>query len=341
MKRCAEQAECGEPDGPQSVIETTTGRLSRTESAPRRLICLSSAGMIAMGVRRTRAARRRAIIQPHIDNHIHQLSAGRQAVTQNEAVANDAMKGEQIGAGATCEVFRWGTDRVLKLFRPQYDYAVETEAERSRAAHACGVPSPEVFGIVEVEGRRGILFSRVDGPTLMSHVGEIGIETVARILAQLHASLHEIPVVGLPTLRSQVESAEGLDEQARTASLARIDLMPAGEVLCHGDFHPGNVVISPDGAVVLDWVNASAAPAAADVARTLMLIGYQGLSDQTTQNIRTARREMTDAYLASYLEFTSVTREEVARCEPAMAAALLHAEPENLEREALRALIES
>ena len=49
---------------------------------------------------------------------------------------------------------------------------------------------------------------------------------------------------------------------------------------------------------------------------------------------------MTDAYLDAYLEFTSVTREDVARCEPMMAAALLRAEPENLERNALLAIID-
>jgi len=253
--------------------------------------------------------------------------------------ADKRTKGERIGAGASCEVFSWGTDRVLKLFRPQYQFAVEIEAERTRAAHACGVPSPEVFEIVEVDGRRGIVFSRVEGPTLMSHVGEIGVASVARALARLHASVHEIPAVGLPSLRAQVESAQGIDEQARSESLARIDQMPDGEVLCHGDFHPGNIVIASDGAVILDWVNASSAPAAADVARTLMLIGYQGMSDQTTDGIRRARREMTDAYLAAYLEFTSVTREDVARCEPVMAAALLRAEPDNIEQDALRALI--
>jgi thiamine kinase len=251
------------------------------------------------------------------------------------------MKGERIGAGATCEVFAWGTDRVLKLFRQEYQYAVETEAERALAAHLCGVPSPEVFGIVEVEGRRGILFSRTDGPTLMSHVSELGVATVARVLAQLHASVHQIPVVGLPTLREQLESAEGLDESERAVSLERIDRMPEGEVLCHGDFHPGNIVIATGGAVILDWVNASAAPAAADVARSWMLLGYQGLSDQTTQSIRAARREMADAYLAAYLEFTEVRRDDVARCEPAMAAALLRAEPDNLERKALLAIVDS
>ncbi len=95
------------------------------------------------------------------------------------------------------------------------------------------------------------------------------------------------------------------------------------------------------GAVILAWVNASAAPDAADIARTLMLIGYQGMSDQTTATIRQARRGMTDAYLAAYLEFTSVTCEDVVRCEPATAAAVLRAKPDNIDSAALGALIDS
>ncbi len=253
----------------------------------------------------------------------------------------DRTKGERIGAGATSEVFSWGPDRVLKLFRPEFQHAVDLEAERSRAAHLCGVPSPEVFEIVEVDGRRGIVFSRVEGPALMAHVGEIGIVSVGRVLAQLHASVHQIPAVGLPTLREQIESSVEIDEAERTASLARIDRMPDGKVLCHGDFHPGHIVITKGGAVILDWVNATAAPAAADVARTLMLMGFQGLTEQTPSDIRRARRDMTDAYLDAYLGFTSVTREDIARCEPAMAAALLRTEPDNIERDALREIVDS
>lgn len=249
------------------------------------------------------------------------------------------MLGERIGGGATSEVFGWGADRVVKLFRPQYAYAVDLEAERSRAAHACGVPSPEVFEIVEVDGRRGIVFSRVDGPTLMSHVGEIGVARVGRLLAQLHASVHQIPAVGLPTLREQVESGVDVDDAERSRILERIDRMPDGSVLCHGDFHPGNVVIARGGAGILDWVNASAAPAAADVARTLMLMGFQGLTERTPPDVRHARTEMTEAYLDAYLEITEVSRADVAACEPAMAAALLRAEPDNADRDALLALI--
>jgi aminoglycoside phosphotransferase (APT) family kinase protein len=42
-------------------------------------------------------------------------------------------------------------------------------------------------------------------------------------------------------------------------------------VICHGDFHPLNVVVDGDAASVIDWTDAGLAPREADVARTLLI----------------------------------------------------------------------
>ena len=41
--------------------------------------------------------------------------------------------------------------------------------------------------------------------------------------------------------------------------------------VCHCDFHPLNVLVGPDGWVVIDWLTVAAGPPAADLARTLVL----------------------------------------------------------------------
>jgi aminoglycoside phosphotransferase (APT) family kinase protein len=42
--------------------------------------------------------------------------------------------------------------------------------------------------------------------------------------------------------------------------------------LCHGDLHPGNVLVDRDGPVVIDWFDAAVGSPVADVARTSLLI---------------------------------------------------------------------
>jgi aminoglycoside phosphotransferase (APT) family kinase protein len=53
------------------------------------------------------------------------------------------------------------------------------------------------------------------------------------------------------------------------ALLAEID--DGRRALCHFDLHPGNVIVSAKGWVVIDWLTASSGPPAADFARTLVL----------------------------------------------------------------------
>ena len=48
-----------------------------------------------------------------------------------------------------------------------------------------------------------------------------------------------------------------------------------GRGVCHYDFHPANVLVGPNGWVVIDWLTVAAGPPSADLARTLVLWGRQ------------------------------------------------------------------
>ncbi len=64
-----------------------------------------------------------------------------------------------------------------------------------------------------------------------------------------------------PELADALRRAEGLSD----------DAMSGPQVVCHGDFHPLNVVVAGDRAAVIDWTDAGLGPREADVARTTLL----------------------------------------------------------------------
>lgn len=70
--------------------------------------------------------------------------------------------------GRTAQVYRWDESHVLKLYRewcpPDW---VEYEARVARAIHAAGVASPAAGDIVEVDGRRGLIYERLEGPSML------------------------------------------------------------------------------------------------------------------------------------------------------------------------------
>jgi aminoglycoside phosphotransferase (APT) family kinase protein len=56
------------------------------------------------------------------------------------------------------------------------------------------------------------------------------------------------------------------------AALARLDSLPDGDRLLHGDFHPANVMLAADGPVIIDWSNATRGTPEADFARSDLML---------------------------------------------------------------------
>ena len=144
----------------------------------------------------------------------------------------------------------------------------------TRAVFDAGAPAPEVFGKVTLEGRFGIVLARFDGPTLLQHYrsGAVTLEQAGAILASLAMSVHKTPPPPkVPSLRDyvhgSVEHGDGnLPNDIVSGVLARIDRLSPGDELCHGDLHPGNVIVTAEGPMLIDWISAVRAPAAFDLA---------------------------------------------------------------------------
>jgi aminoglycoside phosphotransferase (APT) family kinase protein len=190
--------------------------------------------------------------------------------------------GELIGRGVSSEVHAWGAGTVVKLFRAGFEELAVVEFERSRAIHHIGAPCPAAHEVVEVEGRVGVVFDRLTGPSLLAERGAMST------LARVHAELHDLPPAVLPQL-------------ADTLSSWGIDGMGVGSSLFHGDLHPANVLHHGGRWQVIDWSNGHLAPPAADVACSALSIGYRGLRGaRATVEVHRVRVRAAERYLAAY-----------------------------------------
>ena len=205
--------------------------------------------------------------------------------------------------------------------------AVEHEARIARVIKASGAPIPLAGEVVEVDGRYGIAYERVSGPSMQELMQEYP-STVAQyshLLAELHADLHARCIgTDLPSqrecLRARIVTAEALSSVTKTAALERLRRLSEDGHLCHGDFHPGNILMSERGPVIIDWVDATRGSAAADVARTwVLLMGHVAYPD-TPSWVRTC----CEVYLRRYCELRFITQSEVEAWIPIVAAARLN-----------------
>ena len=221
--------------------------------------------------------------------------------------------GTRIASGRQAELFVRPGGRVLKLFRPDCrGESIDREILNSQTVYAAGVRAPAILEQIEVDGRRGLLFEQLEGPTLLEQMLRALPDQwaeYARLLGDLHVELHGHRLPQLPSQRARLlDRLErgGLPDDVRDAARRRLDQLPDGDALCHGDFHPINVLIAPTGPVVLDWMDATAGQPIADVARTLLLIRHAGHPigprEGTEAMTQQARDAFMKAYLATYVE---------------------------------------
>jgi hypothetical protein len=219
--------------------------------------------------------------------------------------------GRLLAVGTVAEVFECGS-RVLKLYRSAVR---KPTAFREAAIHATveamGLPVPAVWGVQEVGGRWGIVFDRVSGASFAERMQQDPslAPECPEILARLHARIHTHPAHELGRLKLRL-----------TRNIARTSLLDEPRKLCHGDFHPINVLGQTSQPMVIDWPDACRGDPSADVCRSYLLLKLHA-------------EEIAEPYLAAYCRITHISRATIVAWLPYVAAARLAEDvPNDFER---------
>lgn len=240
---------------------------------------------------------------------------------------------EPLASGRTADIYDSAPGRVVKLFRAGYPWArAKQEAIITSLAREAGAPAPRVFGMTEWNGRYGIELERIVGPRIIEVVfaEPARVVELARWMARTHTAVHRLhPTAEFPSLvarlRSRIARAPGICDAARADLLRRLTKARVERSLCHGDFHPANLVVDSDTIRVIDWCDASSGPPEADVARTLLILdlGSRGGGARLPPVAQTLVRCLREAYAAEYATMGSLTAEAIAFWMPMVAAARL------------------
>ena len=253
--------------------------------------------------------------------------------------------GTPIAFGRTAEIYPWKDNQVLKLF---YDWfsleSIEYEARIARAVHASGLPVPAVGEILRVKDRNGLVYERVDGVSMLEVVFRKPWTAFhyGRRMAELHAEMHASTVeVKLPFQREKLTRRIGeskiLPPNLISGLMAALASLPDGGQLCHGDFFPGNIMLTGRGEIIIDWIDASSGNPLADVARTtIIILGAVEASQLPNPLLKAVARLFHAAYLRRYFALRTGGEEQYRRWLPVMAGARVWEEMPELENWLLR-----
>ena len=105
-------------------------------------------------------------------------------------------------------------------------------------------------------------------------------------MVRLHMRIHTHRRVQFASLKvrlaANIAATQRLDERRKEDLLAGIADMPDGDRLCHGDFHPRNILGDASQPVIIDWPDARRGDPAADVCRSWLLMKLHAAEIATT-----------------------------------------------------------
>lgn len=229
--------------------------------------------------------------------------------------------GKLIAKGNTADIYAIDKQKVVKLFKPHFPgVEAEKEASKQRFAKKCGLHVPKVFDVTVINNRQAIIMEYMNATPLGKYIsGQTKtIEEILLICVKVQQHIHQITVKDHSIesmhekLEYQITNNAVLDKTQKRDLLKGLTKMDYTPYLCHGDFHPFNVLMDEknDETIIIDWVDASAGDIRADVYRTYLLLSGSSQS-------------LADLYMNLYCSTSEITQDDIFQWAQIIAGARL------------------
>ena len=207
-------------------------------------------------------------------------------------------------------------DSVIKVFDECYSKAnVLNEALNQARIEETGLNIPKIREVSKIDGKWAITLDYIEGVTLASLMEQNPDKTEeylerfvtiqCEILSKKCRYLNKLR----DKMTSKIEMTD-LDATAKYDLNTRLAAMPRRNKVCHGDFNPSNIIITPDDrAYILDWSHATQGNASADAARTYLLfrLANAGYADRYLE-IFCAKHNISLKYVQNWLPIVAASQ---------------------------------
>ena len=219
-----------------------------------------------------------------------------------------------IAVRKTKTIYRDG-DTCIKVFNHSFSKAdILNEALNQARVEDVSLNVPKILEVTTIDGQWAIVSEFIEGTTL-SHLMRDDPENKDKyldMLVETQMLIHSRRCPLLSRLKDKMNRkilSADLDPVTRYELLIRLEGLPTHEKLCHGDFCPSNVILTPSNELyIIDWAHATQGNASADAARTFLTFNLSGDA------------ETADKYLDLFCEKSGTDKRYVQKWMPIVAA---------------------
>lgn len=206
-------------------------------------------------------------------------------------------------------------DNCVKLFNSDFSKIdVLNEALNQARVEELDLNIPKIKEVTMIDGKWAIISEFIEGKTLSELMLEnpekyeehmnMFVDIQMEILSKRCLLLNKIK----DKMKRKISMTD-LSDTVKYDLCTRLDGTPRHNKLCHGDFNPSNIIITPEGKVyIIDWAHVTQGNASADAARTYLIFKLHKKDEQA------------EKYLDLFCEKSGISKKNIQLWMPIVAA---------------------
>lgn len=167
-----------------------------------------------------------------------------------------------IGDGFNSKVYRVDDENIVKVFvNDSAEDDIRHELSLAKYALTRGIPTAISYDVVEVEGKKGVLFEMMNCGSLRDAIRDCPedwdshVDKYVGLIRELHStrdSEHRLPNARERELHSLEKLKGFLNEEEFSLAQRLLDTIPESDCILHGDCHVKNIMLHNGDPVLID-----------------------------------------------------------------------------------------
>lgn len=248
----------------------------------------------------------------------------------------DTQNLQLLNRGGEADIYEWQNDRILRVLREYRRGGDAFEKDKYvfslLAEHKISVP--KVYEYCTADKNPAVIMQKINGveltDILKKNIFRLSKETEALVHMQLQIAeidaaypLNSVKQIVAYFMQSPMVTTQQADFVNKL-----LDDLPDGNKLCHGDFHPGNILVQNGQKYIIDWGGAHRGCFLSDAAHTYLLMKHvpqiPGQSAMQHTLLQVAGAMLARAYLKAARRSGAFQEEQFAKWTVVMAFLRVH-----------------
>jgi tRNA A-37 threonylcarbamoyl transferase component Bud32 len=186
---------------------------------------------------------------------------------------------KMLAQGGEAVIYDIGDGKIIRVLRVAGRQQFETEKILYPLLQKNNINVPEIYDYAEIEGRSAQIMQNINGNDMLEYLEHhpFCMNKLVKKLADMHTEVLNIEADSrMNTIKDKINyflsRSLPTDKKLADFVIKLLEELPDKSNVCHGDFHPGNILMQNGKYYIIDWSGAYIGDSLSDIAHSYLIM---------------------------------------------------------------------